>query len=157
MSYRPLDLFLRSNRRNRCGICCSRPKPFPKLLQKGLRIQLHALHRNRCREAKYCVIQLCPVLPFRKKTLPVKLSKLRMPQPYRRQISVAAASMRRGFQADDTIFPAIPFGPLHAQVVETLQIVLIHGWNRPAFFGCLDETSEGVQSVNGRVIHLRHR
>src|ERR1700687_4647873 len=117
---------------------------------------MNTVHWNGCRQSEHSVIQVGPVLPFRKKTLSVQRSKLSVAQPHSGQIRVGTASAGHGIETHYPVFAAIALRPFHAQLVKTFEIVLGYGWYGSVFFCRCDKDSERFQSVKLFIRHLYH-
>jgi hypothetical protein len=92
-----------------------------------------------------CIVEDRSMLPICEQALPVERAKLGMAQPNGRQVRCRTAGPGSHLDADHSILAAIALGSFHAQFVESLQIVLIHGRNKGASFCCLDEGPETLQ------------
>jgi hypothetical protein len=113
--------------------------------KESMRIKVGAIHGNGRSYAKNCIVERCSVLPFRQQALPVERTELGVAQPDGRQVRRAAAGAGGHLNADHSVFAAIALGSLHAQFMESLQIVLVDRRYGGSFFGGLDECPERVE------------
>jgi hypothetical protein len=108
-------------------------------------IEARTIHGNGRGYTEDHIVEGCFVLPFCEQALAEERAELGMAQPNGRQVCSRSAGTGGHVKTDHSILAAIALGPIHAQFVESLQIVLVDGRNGRALFCFLDKCPERLQ------------